>query len=68
MVAGDPTVLHGLYRSERKRFAYMKIDGEEISHHEPGKINNLRFEIQYGQFHALPEKIARIRFDKKNIH
>ena len=65
MVAGDPTMLHGLYRSERKRFAYMKIEGEEISHHEPGKINNLRYEILYGQFHALPHQKPRIRFDKK---
>ena len=43
-------MLEGLYRSERKRFAYMKIEGEEVSYHEPGNSTPKRIEIHYGDF------------------
>lgn len=61
-------MLRGLYRSERKRFAYMRIEGEEVSYHEPGKSSSYRFEIHYGDFHPLPHKLAQIRSDSKLIH
>ena len=59
-------MLEGLYRSERKRFAYMKIQGEEVSYHEPGKSTSNRIEIHYGHFHPLPQKLAHIRSDTES--
>ena len=56
------TKLHGYYRSQRKKFSYMRIEGDDISYHEPGRTdNNNRIEIHYGDFHATPPNIADIR-------
>ena len=63
---GSKTMLRGLYRSERKRFAYLRIEGEEVSYHEPGKSTSNRIEIHYGHFHPLPHKLAQIRSDSKS--